>query len=115
MIAAPPMPKSPASSPATTPATKIATASPMNSPTGMPRIIVAPGNAKIRGKSSGRGGLREVGASVQHLGRRFAQHGYAGAGLHRFGREMPAERARARQAIEETEHMARDGVQPRAV
>ena len=35
-------------------------------------------------------------------------------GLTACGREMPAEGARARHAVEQAEHMARDGMQPRA-
>ena len=46
---------------------------------------------------------------------RLAQDRNACPGLHRMRRDVAAEGARARNAVEQAEHMARHGMQPRAL
>ena len=51
----------------------------------------------MSGREEGSGGdVRQIAAGVQHQRQRISHDGRAGAGLDRFGRQMPAEGARAR-------------------
>src|SRR5436190_23326231 len=107
-MAAPPMPRRPASNPVRIPATMIAAARKISSPAGTPYNITIPGKQR---RNSGGGGLSQFEVCVQHHRQGFPQHVRARAGGNGFGCEMPAERARTRLAAEETEKMSRDVVQ----
>src|SRR5262245_18840719 len=100
MTAPPPMPNRPARMPVAMPPTMMASASQKSSLTGTANI-------------SSSCGLRCVQAHVGVQRERLAQHLRAGAGLDGFDREMAAEGARARHAVKQAEHVARDGVQAR--
>ena len=52
--------------------------------------------------------------AVHHQRKRIAECCGVAPGFDRLGRQMPAERARAGHAVEQAEHMAGDGMQPRA-
>src|ERR1700752_1640271 len=102
MIAPPPIPNRPARMPVSTPPAMITAASSASSDHGMPL------------STSGRD-VRRLGARVDHEADRLAQNLCARAGLHRVRRDVAAEGARARNAMEQAEHVTRHGVQPRAV
>src|SRR6516225_12147527 len=108
MTAPPPTPNSPASSPVMTPATMTAVASQSSSVKGTPRTIPL---------------LFLIGLTLQH-GRsrsrhrqrceRLAQQRRAGSWRRAGFGEPAAERPRARHALEQSVHVARDGMKPHA-
>src|SRR5258707_8072746 len=109
MMAPPPMPNRPARMPVTTPPMTIATASHISSPTGTPNIEgSAWGIARTGDGRSRRGGVLQFGPRVHDQGERLAQDPRVRAGFHTLGRDMAAERARARHALKQAEQVARD-------
>src|SRR5690348_8945949 len=105
MIAPPPIPNRPARMPTRMPAPAIQPASSAISLGGYPNTTGSLQSAQ-RGAASG-GHVRQIRRAVQHERHRFLQYSNAGARLHRLGREMAAEGARARHGAEKTEHVPR--------
>src|SRR5215470_5745471 len=112
MSAPPPMPNRPARMPVTTPPAMISAASSRSSLTGTPRIIRR--SHWLRRQRSRCGGVRHLHIHVHDEGKRVAERCYAGAGLDRLRRQVPAEGARAGDAAEQPEDVARDGVKAHA-
>ena len=113
MIAPPPMPNRPARMPVTTPPATITAASKRELAEREPKHGCSEDAGSSR-RDACRGGLRHFSGLSITSAKRLRQHLGACAGLDRLRREMPAEGARARHAVEQAEHMARDGMQPRA-
>src|SRR5262245_20494213 len=108
MTAPPPIPKSPASMPTRMPAPAIQSASKAISPIGYPSSMMT--REYKRREILGRD-VRQIGVSVQHQCESISHDRCAGPGLYSLGRQMPAERARTWNRMEESECMPRYGVQ----
>src|SRR3981189_2119335 len=110
MTAPPPMPNRPAISPVTTPPPRIPATSSAISPNGTPNIMGCP-QARI---GSGRRGPGRFGVGIPRERQRVEESSGGGPGLHAFGREVAAEGARTRDAMEQAEDMAGHRMEPRA-
>src|SRR6266700_5150607 len=115
MMPPPPMPNRPARMPVTIPPRMIASTSQTISPRETPRNINCTARFEARRPSRELGGdVRQIRPAVHHERQRSGEDVRAGAGLHRFGREMAAEGACAGHAAEKAEHVAGDGGEPGA-
>src|SRR5438105_8604277 len=105
------MPNSPASTPVTTPLNRMAAASQASSSADAPRNMPISADAGSPEGPSGCGGLGEVDVGVDHERQRLRQDFRAGAGSDRVLGDVAAERARARHAMEQAEHVPSDRMQ----
>ena len=96
----------------TTPPATMAAASQASSPSGTPAASNAPEDLDAKRQAAAMC-ANSARASIT-MAERLAQDRNAGAGLDGLRREMPAEGARAGHGVEQAEHVARDGMQPRA-